>query len=95
MGTYTFIVQYKGGTYIEQIKSNTLLRAFRQWVEIFSFSEYISEEGGLIIREKSKDSYIRPYPTDEIPNVWLWSCLISRDKLVLHIIKTVVRTKSK
>ena len=92
MGTYTFVVQYKGGIYIEQIKSNTLLRAFRQWGEIFSYSEYISEEGGLIIRETIKDSYTRPYSIDEILNVWFWSCLISRDKLILHIIKTVVRT---
>ena len=40
MGTYTFICEHAGGTYISQFIANDMMTAFSQWISYFCCSQY-------------------------------------------------------
>ena len=43
MGTYTFIVEFKGGTYISQHRAPDIIAAFNMWADYFSKEPYVSK----------------------------------------------------
>ena len=92
MGTYTFIAEYRRHIYVKQIKANTMLMAFKFWVEYFTHSECVREEDKKTIREKSKDPEFSPNRLNEITNVWFWFTPLNRGGLFVNFVKTVART---
>lgn len=92
MGTYTFIAEYRRHIYVKQIKANTMLMAFKFWIEYFTHSEYIREEDVRTISKRSKDPEEWPNRLNGATNVWFWFCPLNRGAVYVNFVKTVVRT---
>ena len=70
--TYTFILSYRGGTYIEQVSASSVLEATYVWAERTANDPEIEHLDGQIFR-KAFDNDIGefpPTPINERPNVW-------------------------
>lgn len=90
MRTYTFITDYRGGTYICQKSAADLRTACAMWKEDIASGGYVQH---LDVKAFSKafDADIDefpPLPIDEVSNVWIFHLLFGRYMLDLHIIQT-------
>lgn len=90
MGTFTFITDYLGGTYICQQAADSLPTACHQW------RDHVDPGGTfkhLNVRLFS-DAFdadideLPPVALNEVANVWLFQLLIGDDMLGVHIILT-------
>jgi hypothetical protein len=88
MKKYTFIAEFRGGTYISQYKSKTLDDAMIKWSKGLS-PEYFTESVKRKIIEKVKETDLSPVLLNGIDNAWCVSYTISRSFLLLNIIETV------
>ena len=84
---YTFILDYKGGTYLTQIEA-PLRDAVTQWAEEIDTSVVDSldeaQKAGLV--ENVADEV--PTPVEGMVNVWCVSSLIGDGPALVHIVKT-------
>lgn len=90
MATYTFITDFRGGTYICQKEADTLRAGCVLWKEEIVTGGYIAH---LKIRAflKAFDADIDELPpvsVDTLRNVWSFHLLIGDDLLDLHIVQT-------
>lgn len=88
MRKFTFIAEFRGGTYISQYKCNTLNEAVTQWSKGLSL-EYFSKNIKKRIIEKTKEEEYRPLLLDSIDNTWCVSYYIYRSFLLLNIVETI------
>ncbi len=89
MKLFTFIADYKGGTYISQYTAKTLDEALNSWINnVDFFSEKQLKSFKKNIKYGDKD-----YPTklDNLNNVWCTSYIVLGTLLLLNIIETVKR----
>ncbi|PLK44205.1 hypothetical protein [Emticicia sp. TH156] len=90
MNTYTFIMEFRGGTYISQINANNLKQGLIDWCKNLDVSEikYLGEKnkGDLL---SIIDSEI-PTPINTVKNVWHFSIGIKAGFLMVNIVKTDV-----
>lgn len=87
---YTFLLDYKGGTYIKQIKALTVEEAFDIWLEFLDYS---------LIKGFGNRSYIKIcslwkeqrelIPIKETKHVWCFADSIRGDLFLVNIVKTV------
>ncbi len=90
MPTYTFITDYRGGTYICQKAAEGLRAACLLWKEEIRSGGYVPD---LNVRAFSKAfdadiDELPPVPLDTLRNVWLFHLLIGDDLLDVHVIQT-------
>lgn len=90
MPTYTFITDYRGGTYICQKAADDLRAACLLWKEEIRSGGYVQD---LNVRAFSKAfdadiDELPPVPLDTLRNVWLFHLLIGDELLDVHIIQT-------
>ena len=80
---YTFIAEYKGGTYISQCKSDSLGLAIKIWAEDKS-KIFLNK----IRYKKLLDTYEEENPVriKEVDNVWSCTYVLNRSFLLLNII---------
>lgn len=88
MRKYTFIAEYKGGTYISQYSSVSLTDALFVWADNLD-SQFFTDKAKIKILEKVKDSDFHPMPIATVDNVWCSSYVIYRSLLLLNIVETV------
>ena len=88
MPLYTFIMDYKGGTYISQVNASSVKTACKEWAENLEVSEIANFEikgKEILIREmKSKE----PVALEGLENVWFVSALIFNNLAAINLIKT-------
>ena len=88
MPFYTFIMDYKGGTYISQIDSSSLKTACVDWANSLRVSE-IDEFG-----EISKNQLIEQMKSEEpillkgLVNAWCSSPFLSKGTALINIVQT-------
>lgn len=90
MPTYTFITDYRGGTYVCQKEAEGLRPACLMWKEEIRSGGYVRD---LNMRAFSKAfdadiDELPPVPLDTLSNVWLFHLLIGDELLDVHIIQT-------
>lgn len=88
--TYTFILYYRGGTYIEQVSASDVLEATLIWAERTANDPEIEHLDGQTFH-KAFDNDIGefpPNPIDERPNVWHLFFFTGRNRMDVHIVKT-------
>ncbi len=89
MKKYTFIVEYRKGTYIQQIVSQNLEESVLQWVqnlETFNIPNLgIKEKMSL---EKAIRKELPPTKIKEIENVWCLFISVRRSHLLMNIVET-------
>lgn len=86
MKTFTFIADYKGGTYISQHTAKTLEEALDSWinnVDFFTDKQLKSFKKNIKYGDKE-------YPTklDSLSNVWCTCYIVLGTLLLLNIIET-------
>ena len=92
---YTFILNYRGGTYIEQVLASNVLEATFVWAERTANDSEIEHLDGRAFR-KTFDTDISefpPTPIDERPNVWHLFFFSGRNRMDVHIVKTSDETE--
>jgi len=88
--TYTFILYYRGGTYIEQISASNVLEAAFIWAERTANDAAIEHLDGPVFRNAFDNDIAEfpPTPIDERPNVWHLFLFTGRNRMDVHIVKT-------
>jgi hypothetical protein len=90
MTTYTFITDFRGGTYVCQKEADDLRTACLLWKDEIISGGYVS----FLDTHEFTQSFdydideLPPVPLDEVKNVWLFSLMFGDDMLNLHIIQT-------
>ena len=88
---YTIIVDYKGGTYVSQVFSESIEVVLENWFENFDFSCISEKSNKDKIKKKIKTDIIneQPTPLKGLLNTWFVCLMINRKKyLHLNIILT-------
>jgi hypothetical protein len=85
---FTFILDWKGGTYISQVSSETLNKAITTWADGFSFDE-------IGVKNIVKSKFIVDVnnevvePVNGLKNVWCISPNIGDVMAIVHITETI------
>lgn len=88
MEKFTFIVEYKGGTYISQYYALNLKDALFSWAEkldqkIFS----LKKQEQIRIEIQNEDNF--PTPIEAVDNVWCCCLLSGKFFILMNIVKTI------
>ncbi len=89
MSLYTLVIDYRGGTYISQARSKTLVAAPKLCIENLDISNLKKE-----INEKDKENIISQLLDEKFvkldgkTNIWCGSVLIHGKLVLMNLIKT-------
>jgi hypothetical protein len=89
MNRYTFIAEYRGGTYISQYDAESLENCLEFWAENLDLKYFSKSKKEKIISE-TKDVDLFPIELDGIKNAWCRTYLYDKYALLLNIVKTAV-----
>lgn len=87
MKKYTFICEFRGGTYISQYVAENIEIAIRLW---FNYMEYpkLSKKEKNILDQKVANFDLNPVAITGVDNVWCSHYLIDDDAVLLNIVET-------
>lgn len=88
--TYTFILYFRGGTYIEQVAASDVIAAAHAWAEKTANNpevEHLDRAAFLKVFYYDIPEF-PPIPINGRPNVWHLYFLMGQYELDIHIIKT-------
>ena len=90
MPTYTFITDYRGGTYICQKTAADLRIACCLWKEEIVRGGYVQhlDLNAFTTAFEADIDELPPLPMDEVSNVWIFHLMFGRHMLDLHIVQT-------
>ena len=88
MKKYTFIVEYRGGTYISQFVALDMNTALLMWVNNLD-KRYFSIHKKQMLQKEISDIDFFSVPIEGVDNVWCQSYLSGKYFLLLNIIETV------
>lgn len=90
MPTYTFITDYRGGTYITQKTAPDLHEALIFWQQEIASGGYVAQLDTVVFLRKFEESAeaFPPANIDTVSNVWLFHLLMGRYMMDVHIIQT-------
>ena len=89
MKKFTFIAEYKKGTYISQYESSNLIYFPTIAILTLLFLSIFTEKVKAKIQEKVRDNFYSPVSIEKVDNVWCSSYVIFRSLLLLNIVETV------
>ena len=94
MPLYTFIMDYRGGTYISQVRAPSPRKAVWRWAKdlnpkpIYGFGERAKEQ---LIAELHEDEELGeqfPIEVGQVVNTWCYTLLIKGQLVLINIVKT-------
>lgn len=88
MRKFTFIAEFKKGTYISQYEASNLIEALLIWADNLDV-QFFTNKVKAKIQEKVRDDFYSPVSIEKVDNVWCSSYVISRSFLLLNIVETV------
>lgn len=93
MYLYTFIAEFRDGTYCSQVEANNLASATKYWIEKLKIEKKgIKFLGNKIINQleilSENDDY-KPTNIDQLQNVWFQYLPTSKGSFFVNIVKTV------
>ncbi|MBV6443049.1 MAG: hypothetical protein DYG98_13160 [Haliscomenobacteraceae bacterium CHB4] len=90
MDTYTFIAEYKGGTYISQMQGASIGEACLAWGHYVSNSDNIPLKNKTLFAETLQNDLaeIPPACLDDTPNVWYFLADAGKGYLHVNVVKT-------
>jgi hypothetical protein len=88
---YTFIMTYRGGTYIDQVEAPTVWDATRLWAEKVANDPDIEHLDAEAFRHEVENELeeFPPTPIDGCPNVWHLFFFSGRNRMDVHIVNTM------
>lgn len=87
---YTFILYYRGGTYIDRVDAPDVMTATRIWAEKTANDPGIQYLDGPYFRKVFEEE-IEEFPPVEIescPNIWHLFFFSGRNRMDIHVVKT-------
>ena len=92
MHTYTFLTDFRGGTYICQKAADDLRSACVLWMEEIASGGYVPH---LDVKAFTKAFHadideLPPVPLDDLRNVWVFHLVVGKDVVDLHVVQTDV-----
>jgi hypothetical protein len=94
MPFYTFLLDFKDGTYISQVDANTEKEACQKWAENLDVSEIVGlgiKGKEILIIEMENEEIV---PIKNLKNVWCVSALIRGKLALITFVKTETATNS-
>lgn len=94
--TFTFVVEFRGGTYCSQVQAKNLDMATVAWIEKLKTEKFEIKLLGhktineIIVRIKDKDC--KPVQLADLVNVWFNSIPTKQGNLFINIIQTDTST---
>ncbi|MFY0254328.1 hypothetical protein ACDQ55_10285 [Chitinophaga sp. 30R24] len=88
MNIYTFITEFRGGTYISQVKGINVNAAMVLWSESLDLAQikFLGEKGKLELQAELNNE--SPTKVEGIENVWFFCLRIKPGLLMVNVIKT-------
>ena len=86
---YTFIMEYAGGTYIDQIVASQLAQAIKKWINQLDVRRTDKAGPPFVEYFKQMIEIEAPVAVDETKNVWCFSALPMGKYCLINIILTV------
>ena len=93
---YTFVCEYRGGTYVAQVSAEDLSKAIRAWADYLISDEPIPRVSALVAKEVAAqidDS--GPTELEGLIGVWCISAIVGGDYLLANIVDTAQATIGK
>jgi hypothetical protein len=89
MAMFTFIMEFRGGTYVSQVKAASVAAAFVEWSKRLQVDEiqYLGPTGKAEIIGMAKEA--EPTLLKGLINVWFESFAIKQGFARVNIVKTV------
>jgi len=84
---YTFFLEYKGGTYVSQVKASSPVKALTAWAEALDYTKV----DGLSRSAKGKlteEINQPPTPLEGVKNAWCCSALLRGHLALIHFTET-------
>ena len=88
MPFYTFIMDYRGGTYVSQINASSIEAACVSWarnLEVSAIYDFGSKSREKLIEQMESES---PVLLDGLINAWCASALICKGMALINIVQT-------
>lgn len=88
MDIYTFIMEFRGGTYISQVKENDVNTAMILWSKSLQLTQvkFLGRKGILELQDEIKSE--SPTRIGDVDNVWFFCLRIKSGLLMVNVIKT-------
>ena len=93
MALWTTIADYRGGTYISQIRAANVGLAIVRWAEEFPLlkGSYIGTKTKAKLLAAVRDPEEKLIRIERTQNVWIWSPLSVTPTIVVHLVKTAAK----
>lgn len=88
MKRYTFIAEYRGGTYINQCIAPDLITALSLWVIELDKKIFSQNKRNRLLKEICNSDF-QLIPLKDLKNVWCGTFLSGKFFLLLNVIETV------
>jgi hypothetical protein len=88
---FTFVVEFRKGTYVSQVKSISVLGALRTWIEEIdpaAIKDLDSKTLDLIREEMAKNEHDKPTRITGMRSAWFTTLLTKKGMFYINIIKT-------
>lgn len=87
---YSFILYFRGGTYIERVSAPDVLTATHVWAKTIAHGGYVEhlEQEAFLKAFYYRIEVFQPNEINDCPNVWHFYVPMGRHKLDIHIVKT-------
>jgi hypothetical protein len=85
---YTFILDYRGGTYISQVRAPSYKTAPRVWAEKLDLTAIANLEKGFGDKIAASISEEKPTPLDGVSKTWCLSLFYVKELALVHFIQT-------
>jgi thymidine kinase len=87
---FTFIMMYRGGTYVSQVESKTILNACKKWVKNLKIDEieFFSEKIRVKLLAEVTDKDNRPVKLTGLRNVFFTDAILGKYMADIYIIST-------
>lgn len=90
MALFTFITDYRGGTYICQVQANNLRKACEIWADAVVKNDNIHDlkPSKFLKAATAELAEFSPTPIEGATNVWCFSLVIGKKLMLVNIVKT-------
>lgn len=88
MNKYTFIMEIKGGTYIEQVISSEVVTAKNIWLNHLSNEIIININDAELLLLKREIFESEPVLLQNLSNIWCFSLMLKKNYVLVNIVLT-------
>jgi hypothetical protein len=91
LNLYTFVLEYRGGTYISQVVAETAQKACNAWAKSLDASKikHLGIKSKNLLIEELQEDYNELVPLSGLQNTWCTSATVRNHLALINIIETV------